>query len=70
MSDRQDDVPAPFPGVMRPATDSDSIPVRISPGEAIIPGMNGRLIHIRECYGDEPMQVTEIDLDDIEEERT
>jgi hypothetical protein len=49
--------------------DSDSIPVHISPGEAMIPGPNG-LIHIRGAYGDEPMQVTEVDLDDIEGERT
>ena len=48
---------------------SDSIPVRISPAEAVIPGPNGP-IHIRGAYGDEPMQVTEIDPDDIEEERT
>jgi hypothetical protein len=48
---------------------SDSIPVCLSPAEAIVPGPNGP-IHIRGAYGDEPMQVTEVDLGDIEEERT
>jgi hypothetical protein len=52
----------------RPAS-SDSIPARLSPGEAMIPGPNGP-IHIRGAYGDQPMQVTEVDLDDIEGERT
>lgn len=47
----------------------DSIPAHLSPGESMISGPNGP-IHIRGAYGDEPMQVTEVDLDDIEGERT
>jgi hypothetical protein len=43
----------------------DSIPVHLSPGEAMIPGPNGP-IHIRGAYGDLPMQVTEVDLDDMD----
>ena len=57
------------PAVAQGRISSDAILVRLSPAEAAIPGPNGP-IHIRGAYGDEPMQVTEIDLDDIEEERT
>jgi hypothetical protein len=50
---------------------SDSIPVRLSPGEACLPSPNpGMVIHVIESYGDEPMQVTEFDPDDLEDERT
>lgn len=47
---------------------SDSILFHASPGEAMIPGPNGP-IHIRGAYGNEPAQITEIDLDDIEGEQ-
>jgi hypothetical protein len=47
---------------------SDSIPAVLSPAEAVVSGPNG-LIHIQGAYGDEPMQVTELDLDAIEGER-
>jgi len=50
------------------AATNDSIPVRISHAEAVIPGPNGP-IHIRGAYGNEPAQITEIDLDDIEGEQ-
>ena len=47
------------------ATSSHSVPARLSPAEAMIPGPNGPL-HIRGAYGDQPMQVAAIELDDIE----
>ena len=47
----------------------DVLVAHLSPAEPIILGPNGP-IHIRGAYGDEPVQVTEIDPDDIEEERT
>jgi hypothetical protein len=43
-----------------------SLPVHISPAEAMIPGPN-RPIHIRGAYDDQPAQVTEIDLDSEED---
>lgn len=65
--------PLAFDGPVRgPRTaNSDSIPARLSPGEACLPSPNpGKIIHIIESYGDEPMQVSEFDLDDLEDERT
>jgi hypothetical protein len=47
------------------AAGSDSIPVCLSPAEAMIPGPNGP-IHVRGAYGDQPMQVTGIDPDDVD----
>jgi hypothetical protein len=44
---------------------SDSIPAILSPGEAMLPGPDGP-IHIRGAYGDQPMEVAQVDLDDIE----
>jgi hypothetical protein len=44
---------------------SDSIPAILSPGEAMLPGPDGP-IHIRGAYGNQPMEVTQVDLDDIE----
>jgi hypothetical protein len=52
-------------GPVRGPSSSDAILARLSPAEAIIPGPNGP-IHIRDAYGDEPMQVTEINHDHIE----
>jgi hypothetical protein len=52
-------------GPVRGPGSSDAIPVRLSPGEAMVLGPNGP-IHIRGAYGDQPMQVTEVDLDDTE----
>ena len=46
---------------------SDSIRAHISPGEAMVPGPNGPL-HIRGAYGEQPAQITEIDMDDPEED--
>lgn len=48
-------------------TDGESVPVHLSPGEAMVPGPNGP-IHIRGAYGDQPAEVTEIDKDDREDE--
>jgi hypothetical protein len=55
------------PGAVRGPISSDAILAHLSPGEAMIPGPNGP-IHIRGAYGDQPMQVTEVDLDDLEGE--
>lgn len=56
--------------VPRPAG-SDSIRARLSPGEACLPSPNhGLVLHIIESYGDEPMQVTEFNPNDLEDERT
>lgn len=64
-------VPTGFPGPVRgPNGGSDSIRVRLSPGEACLPSPNpGMVLHIIESFGDEPMQVTEFDADDLEEDR-
>lgn len=51
-------------------SNSDSIPVRLSPAEALLPGPNGTAIHIRGAYGDQPTQITQLDLDDTEDEHT
>jgi len=51
--------------VMGPRSNSDSIPVQLSPAESVVPGPNGPL-HIRHAYGDQPMEITEIDMEDLE----
>lgn len=52
----------------RPA-DSDSIPARLSPRESFLPSPNpGKIIHIIESYGNEPMEISEFDLDDLEDD--
>ncbi|MEU5156772.1 hypothetical protein [Glycomyces sp. NPDC021274] len=48
----------------------DSVPAQLSPGEAMLPGPHGTVIHIQGAYGDQPAEVTQISLDDIEGERT
>lgn len=52
---------------MLPAGADDAIRANISPGEAMVPGPNGPL-HIRGAYGEQPAQITEIDMDDPEED--
>jgi hypothetical protein len=56
--------PVRGPGFRTQGT-SDSIPAILSPGEAMLPGPGGP-IHIRGAYGNQPMEVTQVDLDDIE----
>lgn len=48
---------------------SDSVPAILSPAESVIPGPDGP-IHIRHAYGDQPAEITQLDLDDTEDEHT
>lgn len=60
-------LPSPVRGPR--SADSDSIPVRLSPGESFRPSPTpGKIIHIREAYGNEPMEISEFDLDDLEDD--
>lgn len=61
-----DQAAAAFGPVMGAESNGDSIPVRLSPAESAIPGPNGRPLHIRHAYGDQPVEITEIDMDDLE----
>lgn len=57
----------PSPAIDPQAVASEAIRVHLSPAESVIPGPNGP-IHIRGAYGDQPAEVTEIDMDDLEDE--
>lgn len=48
---------------------SDSVRAYLSPAELVLPGPNGPL-HIRGAYSGQPAEITEIDMDDLEDERT
>lgn len=68
---RQKILARPDAGGVTTDHDGQSIQACLSPGEACLPSPNpGMVLHIIESYGDEPMQVTEFDPDDLEDERT